>query len=268
MSSETEPHHTTLSQKLEDGITRNTHNKHQHENVTHAIGKDIHQDHHRTTEQPVYDKEVLPETHEQRVHQTEERVFDNRDKEGLQNTLNEARGGYQDERVVAPTQHTQSQAPDDVSEHVHHHVHETVQPVVYKETVQPHTVHTTKPIHETHHMKATHEHGSALPAMSMDEFKNKAGNVTGRGENLVDDKEGCPQEVLNGRNDGIVSSAAPGNTANNRDYAADDTTTGNIDGNSTSSMGKTSTGPHKSSLLNKLDPRVDANGDGKAGFMK
>jgi hypothetical protein len=74
------------------------------------------------------------------------------------------------------------------------HIHETIQPVVQKETIQPNVVHTTVPIHEVHHNKATHHETTALPAMTMEQFKAKGGALTGR-EERYDEFEGVPKNI-------------------------------------------------------------------------
>ena len=43
-------------------------------------------------------------------------------------------------------------------------------------------VHTTVPIHEVHHNATQHHAASALPAVSMDEFKKQGGSLIGREE--------------------------------------------------------------------------------------
>jgi hypothetical protein len=50
------------------------------------------------------------------------------------------------------------------------------------ETIEPHVTHTTVPIHEVHHNAAQHHAASALPAVSMAEFKKQGGSLTGREE--------------------------------------------------------------------------------------
>merc|ERR1711974_585491 len=60
--------------------------------------------------------------------------------------------------------------------------HETIQPVIQKQTIEPHVTHTTVPIHEVHHNAAQHHAASALPAVSMEEFKKSGGALSGREE--------------------------------------------------------------------------------------
>ena len=71
---------------------------------------------------------------------------------------------------------------------------QTIQPVVQKETIQPSVVHTTVPIHEVHQNEAKHHAASALPAVSMADFKKQSGSLTGR-EERYDGFEGEPRSV-------------------------------------------------------------------------
>ena len=106
---------------------------------------------------------------------------------------------------------------------------QTIQPIVQKETIQPSVVHTTVPIHEVHHNEAKHHSASALPAVSMADFKKQGGSLTGR-EERYDGFEGEPR---------AVGSALGG-----------------------SGTGTSTTGPHSSKFENKVDPRVDSDRDG------
>ena len=103
-----------------------------------------------------------------------------------------------------------------------------------KETIQPSVVHTTIPIHEVHHNEAKHHSASALPAVSMADFKKQGGSLTGR-EERYDGFEGEPR---------AVGSALGGS------------------GLTGHHSGSTTTGPHNSKIENKLDPRVDSDRDG------
>ena len=99
--------------------------------------------------------------------------------------------------------------------------------MIQKETIQPSVVHTTVPIHEIHHNEAKHHAASALPAVSLADFKKQGGTLTGR-EERYDGFEGEPRAV----------------------------------GSTLGSSSGTTTGPHSSKLENKLDPRVDSDRDG------
>ena len=110
--------------------------------------------------------------------------------------------------------------------------------MVQKETIQPSVVHTTVPIHEVHHNEAKHHSASALPAVSMADFKKQGGSLSGR-EERYDGFEGEPR---------AVGGALGG--------------TGSTGSGLTGHHGQTTTGPHSSNMENKIDPRVDSDMDG------
>lgn len=200
----------------------------------------------------------------------------------------------------------------------------TIQPVIQKETVQPSVVHTTIPVHEVHHNEAKHHTASALPAVTMDEFKSKGGSLAGR-EERVDSFGGEPRTVgstlgghgakgstsltesdgkhhngvnghehngVNGHHhngvDGhhsngattdrnLTTGSGPGMTGNNVAAGGVGSTGTHSGTNGTSHSGTTGTSGYddtngnthkKASLMDKINPKVDANGDGVAGFMK
>lgn len=103
-----------------------------HENVQTAVDKEIHQDHYHTSVQPVQDREVLPEKHQHNIVGVEHRSFEHGDARADEGRLSQEAAQFRDERVIGDTKHTHSVAPAVAGEHIHHHVHETIQPVVQK----------------------------------------------------------------------------------------------------------------------------------------
>lgn len=187
-------HDTTVHEAVAPAVQHESVKPHVHEEINTAIDKEVHQDHYHRTVQPVHDREVLPEKHEAKIGAVQHREFDHRDHESTKHNLVADQARFKDERVIEETSHSQSVAPVVGGEHVHHHIHETIQPVVQKETIQPSVVHTTVPIHEVHHNKATHHETTALPAMTMEQFKAKGGALTGR-EERYDQFEGVPKNI-------------------------------------------------------------------------
>merc|ERR1712193_412636 len=159
---------TTVHEKVAPAVTHETVNRTEHEDVQTAVDKEVHQDHYHTSVQPVHDQAQLPEQH------------DNNDE--VQRKLATEQARYRDESQRVEGKHTSAAAPVVAGEHMHHHVHETIQPVVNKQTVEPHVVHTTVPIHEVHHNAAQQHSTSALPAVSMSDFKKQGGVLSGREE--------------------------------------------------------------------------------------
>lgn len=52
-------HKTTVDEDVRGHVTHETVKPHQHESVTTAVDREVHQDHHHTTIQPIAAKEVL-----------------------------------------------------------------------------------------------------------------------------------------------------------------------------------------------------------------
>ena len=63
-----------------------------------------------------------------------------------------------------------------VDTHEHHHIHETIQPVIQRETVQPTTVHHTQAIHEKVHEAPIVHEATTLPTISHADFLKSKGS--------------------------------------------------------------------------------------------
>ncbi|KAH7054540.1 hypothetical protein B0J12DRAFT_456269 [Macrophomina phaseolina] len=187
-------HDTTVHENVAPAVTHETVKPHRHEKVTTAVDKEIHQDHYHTSVQPVKDREVLPEQHHHNLESVQHRQFEHGNDHDVQERLKREAAQFSNSTETATARETHSAAPQVVGEHVHHHVHETIQPVVQKETIEPHVVHTTVPIHEVHHQAAQHHSTSALPAVSMADFKKQGGVLGGR-EERYDGFEGEPRNT-------------------------------------------------------------------------
>jgi hypothetical protein len=81
---------------------------------------------------------------------------------------------------------------------------------LHADVIQPHVIHKIVQIHEVHHQAAKHHLTSALPAVTMAEFKKQGGILTGR-EERYDWFEGEPRSV--GGNVGTVNTAISGSPA-------------------------------------------------------
>lgn len=107
-----------------------THVKKQHETRDQTfVEKERHQDHYHTTIQPLKDSEVLPEKHDH-VEETKHRNI-NKDDGAAKAKAEGDRAGF-----ASTTKQTQLeskiQEPTQEEEHVHYHLHETIQPVIEK----------------------------------------------------------------------------------------------------------------------------------------
>ena len=97
-----------------------------------VIDKEVHQDHYHTTVQPVKDREILPEQHKQNVLPVENREYVHSGGKDIQGRLQQEAAQFKSTRVEGATHESRVDSPAMVGEHKHHHVHETIQPVVQK----------------------------------------------------------------------------------------------------------------------------------------
>jgi hypothetical protein len=107
-----------------------THVKKQHETREQTfVEKEKHQDHYHTTVQPLKDSEVLPEKQDH-TQETEHRSI-NHDDGGANAKAEADRAGFESTSEQKQFE-SKTQEPTQGEEHVHHHLHETVQPVIEK----------------------------------------------------------------------------------------------------------------------------------------
>jgi IS4 transposase len=99
-----------------------------------VIEKEKHQDHYHTTIQPLKDTEVLPEQHDY-VQETKTKTINNDDKAAKAKAQAD-RAGFENTKEEKQFE-SKVKEPTKVEEHVHHHLHETVQPVIEKGKFQP-----------------------------------------------------------------------------------------------------------------------------------
>ncbi|ESZ93835.1 hypothetical protein SBOR_5776 [Sclerotinia borealis F-4128] len=285
---------TTVHETVNPAVQNETITKTRHEDATTAVDREVHQDHHHTSVQPIQDREVLPEQHAHQLGAVEHRNIQHGNDSHVQERLAAEQAQFKNTKTERETQHTASQGATVAGEHVHHHVHETIQPVIQKETVQPSVVHTTIPVHEVHQNEAKHHSATALPAVSMNEFRQQGGALGGRKER-TDAFAGEPKSVggtlggagargttslteedgvRHGNNHSSHTGTRTGShtgTSNGATGAGIGSSTAGNTHHNTSNTSNTSstTGTNsKPSLMDKINPMVDANGDGKAGFMK
>ncbi|EXJ86589.1 hypothetical protein A1O3_03542 [Capronia epimyces CBS 606.96] len=186
-------HHTTVDETVQPAITRETVKPVRHEEAQQAIDREVHQHHYHTTVQPLEHKEQLPEKHTHNLLPTEHREYRHENEGEIKQKVQAELGHFKDTRNVHEVRETQSAAPAVTGEHVHHHVHETVVPVVHKETIQPEVVHTTIPVHEKHHAASQHHGLSALPMKTLDEFNRSGGVLTGGKHDSHEEYDGAPR---------------------------------------------------------------------------
>jgi len=275
-------HTTDVDEYVNPAVVSETVKPHRHEETQEAIDREVHQDHYHTTVQPIAHKEQLPEKHTHNIIPQVHREFKHDNEAETKQRVAQELGQFQNTSTTHQTTHSSHAAPTVTGEHVHHHVHETVQPVIHKETVQPEVVHTTVPIHEIHHAGAQHHGLSALPMKTLDEFKHAGGVISGSTSHTHEEYDGPPrpyneklsttiEKVLPGHQGSHIGTGSGltgsnnGVTGSHTGHQNDSSNLGTTDRRPDSGIG--SDGYNKPSMGDKLNPKVDADGDGKAGFM-
>lgn len=92
-----------------------------------AVVSDVEQEHYHTSIQNIVDQQTLPEERTYNVKNVTERVFDHGDGRPIDKGPR-----FQDERIVNETRHEHTVLPTVVGEHVHHHIHERIQPIIQR----------------------------------------------------------------------------------------------------------------------------------------
>lgn len=261
-----------IAQHVEPAVQHEQVKPEKHEKIYRPVDKEIHQEHHHTTVQPVKDREVRPEKH---VHEQEGPRRKHIKRSGSDHVRNEleteriALGLTENEREVGETHHTVEEAPTIQGQHVHHHIHEHIQPVIEKETVQPVIVHKTKPIHEVHELEPKHHEATVLPPVSLDELKKKGQDLnrepeerqyTFKGEPESEKKKHAAEE----QGDDYV---APSTRQTTREPSPGLASAAADDSSASSASPEPVADEKKPGIMNKLNPLTDADGDGKAGIM-
>jgi hypothetical protein len=120
---------TTVSSEVAPAVSHE-HIKNQHETREQTfIEKGKYHDHYHSTIQPLKDAEVLPEKHDH-VQETEHRSFD-QDDNTAKAKAEADRAGFESTSEKKEVE-VKTKEPTLGEEHVHHHLHETVQPVIEK----------------------------------------------------------------------------------------------------------------------------------------
>jgi len=281
-------HDTTVHETVNPAVQNEHVTRTHHDDQTTVVDREVHQNHQHTSVQPIQDREVLPEQHSHQMAGVEHRNIKHGSDEHAKERMAAEAAQFKDTRTVGETQRTSSANPTVAGEHIHHHVHENIQPVIQKETIQPSVVHTTVPVHEVHQNETKHHTATQLPAVSMSEFRKQGGSLNGR-EERTDAFKGEPKSV--GGTLGGAGAHGTTSLTENEGHNGHNTTTGThghttgTHGHTTGTHGQTtgtqghntsgtgysgtndSTTGKKPSLMDKLNPMKDTDHDGKAGMM-
>ncbi|BFZ62610.1 hypothetical protein YB2330_003711 [Saitoella coloradoensis] len=182
MSNRLNQNTTDVSELVQPAVVHETVQQSEREVITEAIDKERHVQHYQQRVQPIADRQVEAEVHVQNVVPVTERRMEADMAPEAARALEAQQAAFHDERTVLPTQRTQVNAGAVATEHVHHHVHETIQPVIERETLQSKVIETTVPIHERIDEAPVVHQATVQPTISLQEFEAKGGSLAGRGE--------------------------------------------------------------------------------------
>jgi hypothetical protein len=132
------------------------------------------QDHYHTTIQPLKDREVEPTKHTSETAATEERQI-NKDQDGdkVKAQIEAERNQFHNTTEETATKETKAKEATIEGETVHHHLHETIQPVIEKERIVPEVTHVTKPVHEVVKEPTVNLGVTKAEPIFVDEFQGK-----------------------------------------------------------------------------------------------
>lgn len=159
------------------------------------------------------------EKHVHNAAAVQHKTFEHDKPEEAKAALDADAAKYRDSSITHDTEHSSSVAPTIQGEHVHHHLHQHVQPVIQKETIAPEVVHTTIPIHEVHHARSVNHGTTMLPAKTLQEFETEHGLKT-RPAGTIGEFDGCAKSFVEGEQGSKIGSSTTGRTT-----AADTTAT-------------------------------------------
>lgn len=185
---------TTVHETIKPAVVNEHITSTQHDENQRIIDREIHQDHHHTTVQPIRDQAFIPASHSHAVAGTETREFQHGNDQRIHQALENERAQFRNTTDASGQLHTTSTSKTVAGEHVHHHVHENIQPVVERDVHQAHVLHTTHPVHEIHHNESLHHTASSLPEINLADFKKQGGKLDGT-TCRTDTFQGAPKAV-------------------------------------------------------------------------
>ncbi|KAH8808743.1 hypothetical protein F5884DRAFT_753261 [Xylogone sp. PMI_703] len=188
-------HDTKVFEIVNPAARRESVHRKEMEEIQTIVDRELRQDHYHISVQPITNLEVLPEEHVDRLMEVEHRRLGNANTDVVRQRLEADRAQFKDIRTAGETTHTTTTLPMITGEHVHHHIHEVVQPILQKEIIQPTIIHTMVPVHELHQREAKYHGITTLPPKTMEEYLSQGGSLTGRAER-VDSFTGEPKSVL------------------------------------------------------------------------
>ena len=129
----TEETETTVDQEVLPAVEHDKIVRDHETREREVVEKEVHKDHYHTTVQPLKDREVQETEHNFEQKDTEYREFD-KDDGKAKAKVDQKLAGFEDTVEEHAGLETKKQEDTVVGEHVHHHLHEIIQPVIEKGT--------------------------------------------------------------------------------------------------------------------------------------
>ncbi|SMR50467.1 unnamed protein product [Zymoseptoria tritici ST99CH_3D1] len=165
---------TTVEQEIAPAVEHETVKREYETREQEKVSTEKHQNHYHTTIQPLKAHEA-EEKHTNETAATEERKI-NKDTEGdkVKAQVEAERSQFQNTSEEIQEREVKVQEPSvKAGETVHHHLHETIQPVIEKERVVREVTHVEKPVHEVVKEPTVDLGVTTANAISVDEFQGK-----------------------------------------------------------------------------------------------
>ncbi len=122
----------SVDKEVAPAVEHETVTKEHEEREKTVIDKERHQDHYHTTIQPALDREVLPEQHNYEDTETQVKHVEH-DDGAVKAKADDRNANFENTTAEGETIERKAVEPTAVAgEEVHHHLHETIQPVIEK----------------------------------------------------------------------------------------------------------------------------------------
>ncbi len=119
----------TKDEKVNPAVEHETVKKEHERQEETVVDKERHQHHYHTTVQPLEDKEVLPTQVNQETAATEVREVDHDDGKNVKADVDARNAEFESTKEVEESEKV-TKTETEGGEQVHHHLHETIQPVI------------------------------------------------------------------------------------------------------------------------------------------
>ncbi|GAA95701.1 uncharacterized protein L969DRAFT_101795 [Mixia osmundae IAM 14324] len=174
-ASQADHSHQMLAHKTHENVKH-----HEVEEVTRLREHDRHIHHVQHTTQRIRDEQVNETQHHERAVPVTQIKEGHATADADKLAFREQVGAHTDMITHAPKERQVVDKGEVLTENVHHHVHNVIQPIVERTTHDHHRIHTTIPVHHTTHEAPIVHQSQELEPISMAQFTSQ-GHSLGKG---------------------------------------------------------------------------------------